>query len=390
MKSYLSLVSKYAKVHKKKNRLTVICIVISVMLVVAIFGMADMSVRGQIHEQIQKSGNYHIMIQDIADEKAEEVAKHKEVAVSGFIAQGENSDIYGTDLLIMGGEKAISEQMNLTVIRGRFPASKTEALIDTAALEQFSLSIGDTIRVKSSEGNWMKYTISGTFNDFSRLLGTGSHGLYLSLDGMKAIEGENYKGLYVVQFRKSGNIQRSIAHLLQDVGLAKEQVMENKLLLGVMGQSKDSTMMQLYIMAGILFVLVMLVGTLMIASSFNLSVSERVKFFGMLRCLGATKQQIKRYVRLEGLRYCAIGIPIGLFSGSVLMWIALVFLRITGSQYFIDMPLFQISWVGLLAGVIVGVLTVMLASHAPSNKASKVSPQAAVTGNAENSTQQAI
>lgn len=35
MKSYLGLVSEYAKVHKKKNRLTVICIAISVMLVTA-------------------------------------------------------------------------------------------------------------------------------------------------------------------------------------------------------------------------------------------------------------------------------------------------------------------------------------------------------------------
>lgn len=38
MKSYLSLVSEYAKVHKKKNQLTVVCITISVMLVTAVFG----------------------------------------------------------------------------------------------------------------------------------------------------------------------------------------------------------------------------------------------------------------------------------------------------------------------------------------------------------------
>lgn len=47
MKGYLGLVSEYAKVHKKKNRLTIICIAISVMLVTAIFGMADMSLKAQ-------------------------------------------------------------------------------------------------------------------------------------------------------------------------------------------------------------------------------------------------------------------------------------------------------------------------------------------------------
>ena len=45
MRSYLDLVSEYAKVHKKKNRLTIICIAVSVMLVTAIFGMADMSLK---------------------------------------------------------------------------------------------------------------------------------------------------------------------------------------------------------------------------------------------------------------------------------------------------------------------------------------------------------
>jgi putative ABC transport system permease protein len=45
MNSYLGLVSEYAKVHKKKNRLTVVCIALSVMLITAIFGMADMSLK---------------------------------------------------------------------------------------------------------------------------------------------------------------------------------------------------------------------------------------------------------------------------------------------------------------------------------------------------------
>ena len=58
MKSYLGLVSEYAKVHKKKNRLTMICIAISVMLVTAIFGMADMSLKAQKDEAIRRYGNW--------------------------------------------------------------------------------------------------------------------------------------------------------------------------------------------------------------------------------------------------------------------------------------------------------------------------------------------
>ncbi len=389
MNSYLGLVSKYAKVHKEKNRLTVMCIAISVMLVAAIFGMADMSVKGQIREQIRTGGNYHIMLNGISDEVAEQVASREDVTVSGFIAQAENTDLYGADLLVMGGDKAISEQMNLIVDTGNFPVSETEALIDDAALEQFNISIGDTVSVESSDGRMIDFVITGTFSDFTSLQGTGSHGLYLSLEGIKALTGSDYQGLYAVQFKNGTNIRNAISDIIQTLELSDEQLIENKLLLGVMGQSEDSTMMQLYLMAGILFVLVLMAGTFMIASSFNLSVSERIKFFGMLRCLGATKRQVKRYVRLEGLRYCLTGVPMGLLAGCMLMWVALLLLRLTGSEYFMDMPLFQISWIGLIAGTVMGFLTVMLASRSPSKKASKVSPQAAVTGNADNNSQQA-
>ncbi len=388
MNSYLGLVSKYGKVHKEKNRLTIICIAISVMLVVAIFGMADMSVRGQISEQIRTGGNYHIMLNHISNEVAEQIAKRQDVAVSGFIAQAEKNSLHGSDLMIMGGDRDISEQMNLIVDTGHFPVSQKEALIDDAALEQFDLSIGDTVSIKSTDGTRHPFMITGTFSDFTSLQGTGAHGLYLSLDGIKSFTASDYQGIYVVQFKKGTPIQKAISDVIETFNLSKEQVIENKLLLGVMGESEDSTMMLLYLMAGILFVLVLMAGTFMIASSFNLSVSERVKFFGMLRCLGATKRQVKRYVRLEGLRYCLIGLPIGLFTGSIVMWFALLILRVTGSQYFMDMPLFQISWIGLIAGTLMGFLTVMLASRSPSKKASRVSPQAAVTGNADNATEQ--
>ena len=47
------------------------------------------------------------------------------------------------------------------------------------------------------------------------------------------------------------------------------------------------------------------------------------------------------------------------------------------------MPLFVISLPGLAAGVLVGVLTVLVASVAPANKAASVSPVNAVTGSSE-------
>ena len=56
MKSYLSLVPQYEKVHRKNNRISVLCIVLSVLLVTAIFSMADMALRAQKNYFIKTNG----------------------------------------------------------------------------------------------------------------------------------------------------------------------------------------------------------------------------------------------------------------------------------------------------------------------------------------------
>ena len=45
MRSYLGLIPQYEKVHRKNNRISVLCIMLSVCLVMAIFSMADMAMR---------------------------------------------------------------------------------------------------------------------------------------------------------------------------------------------------------------------------------------------------------------------------------------------------------------------------------------------------------
>ena len=42
----------------------------------------------------------------------------------------------------------------------------------------------------------------------------------------------------------------------------------------------------------------------------NSTVAQRTKFFGMMRCIGASKKQIIHFVRLEALNWCKTAIPI--------------------------------------------------------------------------------
>lgn len=73
----------------------------------------------------------------------------------------------------------------------------------------------------------------------------------------------------------------------------------------------------------------------------------------------------------------------GLFAGCIVMWSAVFILNTLDLRFVLpEIPLFQISWIGIGAGAFMGFFVVMLASKAPAKKASQVSPQAAVTGNA--------
>ena len=66
MKSYLSLIPISAKVRKRQNRMTMLCIIISVLLVTMIFSMADMG---------DPNGK------DTSDQRTWELAYHVEGAI---------------------------------------------------------------------------------------------------------------------------------------------------------------------------------------------------------------------------------------------------------------------------------------------------------------------
>lgn len=140
----------------------------------------------------------------------------------------------------------------------------------------------------------------------------------------------------------------------------------------------------LFLLAGGLFILILLAGVLMISGSINSTVAQRTKFFGMMRCIGMSRQQLKRFVRLEALNWCKTAIPIGVVLGTVSTWALCAILRFVVQEEFTTIPLFGISPVGIISGVVMGLVTVLLAARVPARQAAKVSPMAAVSGNTEN------
>lgn len=190
--------------------------------------------------------------------------------------------------------------------------------------------------------------------------------------------------VYYVRFSTDNGVAKRINDIKENYGLTDEIVDENTALLAITGASSNGYAQALYPLAAILFVLIVLAGVFMISSSMNSNVAQRTQFFGMMRCIGMSKQQITRYVRLEALNWCKTAIPIGIILGVVVTWVVCFGVKYGIGGEFAEIPLFYVSASGIVLGVAVGILTVLLAAHSPAKRAAKVSPAAAVSGNAQN------
>lgn len=392
MTHYLHLVKEYNKVHKRENKMTLVSIIIAVFLVTTVFGMAEMEIKAQKTSIIKQYGNWHVMFKDITNEQAKLISARPETAYAGWIFSIGKSGGYtlkGKPIYPSGADKEMAKQFGIQVQEGNYPTHPNEMLINISAKERLKLAIGDDITINTADKKIITFKISGFSNDVSSLLKFDGYGSILTPEGMKNNFPENsYPKRFYLQFKPHKNMQNTIDDIFNELSIEKNKVQQNKYLMAALGQSKDSYVTQLYSIAGVLFILILVAAILMIASSFNTTVMKRIRFFGLMRCIGASKSQVKRYVLYEGLRFSFKAIPIGLLSGTVTVWILSAFLRNVNPTYFSEMPVFNISLISLISGASVGFLSVILASFSPSKKASRVSPLSAINGQINQSNNQ--
>lgn len=394
MKHYLELVPISARIHHKQNRLSVFCISLAVFLVTTIFGMADMFIRSQIMQARIDGGNFHIVIKDITDEEAWLISKRPDINAAaryGVINfRGDEGYTFdGKPAIIVGCDEAYMTSLMVDGIdEGHFPSNQQQVMVGRKAKEYLGLQIGDDIVINGPDDTKLHYSISGFSKEAIRTMGEDAYGFYVTTAAFREIypaeKGEQlsaFNSILCVQFSRWSNIQSEIKHLKAQCHLSDEQVTENPKLLGLLGQSSESFMLQVYIAAGILFVLVLFAGIIMISNSLNSNVIQRIEFFGLMRCLGATPKQIKRFVGKEARRWCYFAIPAGVGLGVILIWGLCAVLRMLSPQYFGALPVLSISMPGILAGSSSACLTVVLAAHAPARTAAQVSPLAALSGN---------
>jgi len=77
---------------------------------------------------------------------------------------------------------------------------------------------------------------------------------------------------------------------------------------------QNKTAVGIYQTGAILFCMVLIAGITMIYNTFNISVMERIRQFGLLRCIGASRSQIKKMVKRVGLLITAKALYTGYFA----------------------------------------------------------------------------
>lgn len=384
MKNYLMLAHRFLNAHRKKTGLTVVSVAISVALVTGVFSMVDVFLKFEKLQVIHEYGNYHLAVIDASDKEASIIRNRIDVRNAGRWRDLGKGRINGTDCKLGALEEAFAGNMNIEVLQGEFPKEKNEVMLERWAAESLfhDVGIGRTVRIAFEDNTEGEYIISGIYNDLGNMKAAGMPGVMLSVSAADDVACTKLN-VYFVEFKDRVKIQRAAADIKEGLNLADKRIIFNEHLLAVIGQSKHRAAVGLYTIGSILFVIVLVAGVVMICNTFNISVMERVRQFGLLRCIGASQPQIKKLVKKEGLTITLFAIPWGIATGMVMAFICSFILKFFNNTIFGGIPLFSISIISILLGIVIGFLTVFMASLMPARKAARVSPVNAVSGSNE-------
>ncbi|MDR1687478.1 MAG: FtsX-like permease family protein [Clostridiales bacterium] len=177
-----------------------------------------------------------------------------------------------------------------------------------------------------------------------------------------------------VWFSDSFNIDGKINNVLAERGYAPGEISTGVNWAYMTSGGELDPMMTLT--ALLVIVMILASGYLIIYSVFSISVTGDIKFYGLLKTIGATGKQLRRIVRAQALLLSAAGLPIGFALGFALGYVLTpVIAEITefkgASSVSVNPLIFVFS--GLFS-----LITVFISCRKPGRIAAKVSPVEAV------------
>lgn len=185
-----------------------------------------------------------------------------------------------------------------------------------------------------------------------------------------------------VMLNSAMHIERDLNQILENHGYQSESLAEgdNYIRTGVnwgyTGAQFSSNMDPFTVMMIVLMLLLIIfTGYLIIYNVFQISVTNDIRFYGLLKTIGTTPRQLRRIIRQQGLMMSVVGIPLGLVIGY------LVGGRLTPvivAQLDGVVSVVSVSPLIFLASALFSLITVLLSCRKPGRMAAKVSPVEAV------------
>ena len=145
----------------------------------------------------------------------------------------------------------------------------------------------------------------------------------------------------------------------------------------------DGMFKALFTVAAVVALIIILTSVYCIKNSFNISITEKIRQYGMLSSVGATRRQIKSSVKTEAAMLGVVGIPVGTMSGILA---ALVLVKVVNamSAGWLNFALsFHTSLPALILAVILSIATIYFSAIGSARRAAKVTPLEAIRNTKE-------
>ena len=411
MKVLNKLSLKNLLLNKKRSIGTLIGIILSVALICAVAGMFISLQDALVQTTVQSQGNYHIELFNQTDEDIkvlennrdiEEIEVLNNVGYSKFDMPTEERPyihLYSYD-----DEKSFAN-LTIDLLDGEYPKNSNEILISEELYlldrdkydigEEITLNVGNRTTVDGtslsledvysedeviSNSTERTFTIVGIMDRDYGLDPHGDPGIGCLTVGLE--NNSNKQQSVYIRLKHPSSYEKSFSEILgttftNDSPNVTEDYSINASLLRWQALKFDSgTTTMLYSIMAVVLAIIVGTSVFCIKNSFDISVMEKRKNYGMLASAGATKKQIKRNVITEGLMIGIIGIPIGIIVGYIAVFILTIIVNSVIGDFITQNVEMRcvISWLPILVSVLLGIVTIYFSSIRAAKKASKVSP----------------
>lgn len=403
------------KTNRGRTIVTTLGIAAAVALITAIFvslaSFLDMT--GEIC--LYSYGNRQSVSGDVSSKQLSELRKDARVSMAGaslalpeengFQFDGAKSHRTGRGD-IMAADTTAMKQLITCKYDGELPQNENEIALEEKVLSQnqFQIKPGDVIEVNfgkhtvESDGQKMPYTggfVAGekfTKGEKRTVKVTAILHQNVPTSSFKMIRGLSEK-------EKKGNTDVSITLKKLDHNSLKElkQIVkkyklqntdyETMFLETKFAVDKNSTTFQnLFPVIGIALAIVMAASIVLIYNAFAMSLSERVRYLGMLASVGATKRQKRNSVYFEVLLQTVAGLILGIVFGIIGITITLNLVGdkiiSTGMIEGVTADTFSmrtvVPWWSVCLIILISFITVLISALIPARRASAISPMDAI------------